>query len=147
MASRADSRIASPSHSPRRVKEAAPGRDTAPSCHREANNAWLQEVKSAHPSGERRERNVEGDRERGRDDRTGGHPIPGGADGPSGAVGGDSPAGVPRAGADRGDRPPAGPEPPDGPALSAGADVDALPSAPAHGHRAGRASDLPAGAR
>src|SRR5262245_27514001 len=59
-------------------------------CHRELNNPHLQELKVPHPSFARRERNVDREREGGRDHRSGTHPTPGGADGRSRALGRDS---------------------------------------------------------
>src|SRR5262249_48033180 len=107
------------------------------SCHRELNNPHLEELKIPHSSFARRERNVDGERDRGRDHRSGRHPTPGGADGRSRALGGDSPAVAQRAAVDRSDRAATGAGSEDGPALSAGNRMDRLSAPAAVGHPAG----------
>src|SRR2546427_10981442 len=71
------------------------------------------------PSSRGGSRNVDRDGEAGRDHRRRGHSLRGGADGPSREVGGDSPPGGRRAGADRRDRAPLGPGSQDRPRLPA----------------------------
>src|SRR5260370_20570827 len=85
-------------------------------CHQEWKNPQLEEVNVPRLLFLRRERNVARDRGRRREDRTEGHPTGGGADGPTGEVGGDSPAVAQSARADRPDRQAAGHAPQDGPA-------------------------------
>src|SRR5213592_2592266 len=76
-------------------------------------------IEISPPSSGGGSRNVDGDGDGGRDHRRRGHSLRGGADGPPGEVGGDSPPVGHRAGVDRRNRAPLGPGSQDRPTLPA----------------------------